>query len=121
MRTFHFFDLVIFLEFCLSVDEIPTVSIRIVLLHFPDASSNFKHAVEMGVVHFKVVEGRAMHNFVGPDLLLDNRTLFVFWDRNRFLINIIKITLLDGASDFASGEFLHKALSFTLEVDVWES
>lgn len=62
-----------------------------------------------------------MNFFVWPNLLLNDRAFFVFWYRNRFLINIFKVFLSNRSSNFTVSQSFHESLSIpsTLVIDIW--
>ena len=62
-----------------------------------------------------------MNFFVWPNLLLDDRAFFVFWYRDRFLVNIFKVSLSNWSSNFTVSKSFHESLSIpiTLVIDIW--
>ena len=62
-----------------------------------------------------------MNVFVGTNLLLDDRTFLIFWYRDRFLINVIKVTLPNRSPNITVGQLFHQSLSVRLVINIRQS
>lgn len=62
-----------------------------------------------------------MNNIIWTDLLLDDCAFLVFRYWDRFLINIIKITLANGPPRLTVSDPFHESLGVGLKIDIWES